>query len=295
MPAASARTRGRASSSTPAGDEQPEQHHRHLVGEPEVDPGRGVAQHAPRSPRTARAPRPRRPRPRSAPAGAAPPPPRTGARRAALTRRRPAARAARARSAIAARQASAPLSSPRPGRRRGPAPARRVSQVSTPLPTGVPSSSATRVSPAVTASQTYSKCGVPPRITTPSATTASWPRASSWQTTGSSTVPGTRTTVGCSTPALPAWPAPAPAARPRSRRASWSRPPRAADPEPSGISCWSGRPRRSSRLLRYRATNSARPRRTRPGRAGRGPSGRAWCAGSAGSPGWRGPAAGPAR
>src|SRR5690606_21510506 len=48
-----------------------------------------------------------------------------------------------------------------------------VSQVSTPLPTGVLSSSATRVSPAVTASHTYSKWGVPPRITTPNATTAS--------------------------------------------------------------------------------------------------------------------------
>ena len=69
------------------------------------------------------------------------------------------------------------------------------SQVRTPKPTGVPVSSATRVSPSVAAEQTYSKCGVPPRTTTPSATTASWVRASSAATTGSSKVPGTRTSV----------------------------------------------------------------------------------------------------
>ena len=48
-----------------------------------------------------------------------------------------------------------------------------VLHVSTPLPIGVPASSATRASPVVTASQTYPKCGVPPRITVPRHTTAS--------------------------------------------------------------------------------------------------------------------------
>ena len=52
----------------------------------------------------------------------------------------------------------------------------------------------------MTASQTYSKCGVPPRMTTPSATTASCRSASAWATTGSSTAPGARTTVGSATP-----------------------------------------------------------------------------------------------
>src|SRR3954471_20893192 len=102
--------------------------------------------------------------------------------------------------ASAAIVASQPLSSAEPG---SPARSRAcssVSQVRTPLPTGLPASSAPRVSPAVTASQTYSKCGVPPRITTPSATTASCRSVSAWATTGSSTAPGARTTVGCGTP-----------------------------------------------------------------------------------------------
>ena len=92
-----------------------------------------------------------------------------------------------ARAAIAA---SHPLSSAEPG---SPARSRAcssVSQVRTPLPTGRPASSETRVRPAVTASQTYSKCGVPPRTTTPRATTASCRSASAWATTGSSTAPG---------------------------------------------------------------------------------------------------------
>ena len=63
----------------------------------------------------------------------------------------------------AATQASAPLSSVEPGPPDRSTAWSWVSQVSTPLPTGVRSSSATRVSPAVTASHTYSKCGVPPR------------------------------------------------------------------------------------------------------------------------------------
>ena len=102
--------------------------------------------------------------------------------------------------ASAAMVASQPLSSAEPG---SPARSRAcssVSQVRTPLPTGLPASRATRVSPAVTASQTYSKCGVPPRMTTPSATTASCRSASAWATTGSSTAPGARTTVGSATP-----------------------------------------------------------------------------------------------
>src|SRR3954469_4281907 len=100
----------------------------------------------------------------------------------------------------AAMVASQPLSSAEPG---SPARSRACissSVVRTPLPTGLPASRATRVSPEVTASQTYSKCGVPPRITTPSATTASCRSHSAWTTTGSSTAPGTRTTVGSATP-----------------------------------------------------------------------------------------------
>src|SRR3954449_648479 len=102
--------------------------------------------------------------------------------------------------ASAAIVASQPLSSAEPG---SPARSRAcssVSQVRTPLPTGLPASSATRVSPAVTASHTYSKCGVPPRMTTPRATTASWRSASACATTGSSTAPGARTTVGSGMP-----------------------------------------------------------------------------------------------
>src|SRR3954462_6399973 len=102
--------------------------------------------------------------------------------------------------ASAAIVASQPLSSAEPG---SPARSRAcssVSQVRTPLPTGLPASSATRVSPAVTASQTYSKCGVPPRTTTPSATTASCRSVRACATTGSSTAPGARTTVGSAIP-----------------------------------------------------------------------------------------------
>src|SRR3954471_12827998 len=102
--------------------------------------------------------------------------------------------------ARAATVASQPLSSAEPG---SPARSRACSSVShvrTPLPTGLPASRATRVRPAVTASQTYSKCGVPPRTTTPSATTASCRSASACATTGSSTAPGARTTAGRSTP-----------------------------------------------------------------------------------------------
>src|SRR3954451_22437333 len=116
--------------------------------------------------------------------------------------------------ASAAMVASQPLSSADPG---SPARSRAcssVSQVRTPLPTGLPASSATRVSPAVTASHTYSKCGVPPRTTTPSATTASCRSASAWATTGSSTAPPTRTRVGPATPQACA------AATARSTRAS---------------------------------------------------------------------------
>src|SRR4051795_3255162 len=96
----------------------------------------------------------------------------------------------------AAMVASQPLSSTEPG---SPVRSRACcssSVVRTPLPTGTPASSATRVNPAVTESQTYSKCGVPPRTTTPSATTASCRSMRAWATTGSSTAPGTRTTVG---------------------------------------------------------------------------------------------------
>ena len=39
-----------------------------------------------------------------------------------------------------------------------------MSQVRSPKPTGFPGSRATRLSPSVAALQTYSKCGVPPRI-----------------------------------------------------------------------------------------------------------------------------------
>src|SRR3954451_1758035 len=112
------------------------------------------------------------------------------------------ARRSRSVSAVvsAAIVASQPLSSAEPGRPARSRACSSVSQVRTPLPTGLPASSATRVSPAVTASQTYSKCGVPPRTTTPRATTASCRSVSAWATTGSSTAPGARTTVGRSTP-----------------------------------------------------------------------------------------------
>src|SRR5262249_46786734 len=65
----------------------------------------------------------------------------------------------------------------------------------TPCATGVEESSATRVRPSVTDRHTYSKWAVSPRITTPSATTASQRRASAWATTGSSTDPETCATT----------------------------------------------------------------------------------------------------
>jgi hypothetical protein len=73
----------------------------------------------------------------------------------------------------AATTASAPLLLDEPG-----SPARSnacavSSQVSTPNPTGIKVSRATASIPIVAAWQTYSKCGVPPRITTPNATNAS--------------------------------------------------------------------------------------------------------------------------
>ena len=106
------------------------------------------------------------------------------------------------------RRSAAARSAPPPARPRSPCPpwtrAARcgrsawasVSQVSTPKPTGTPVSTLTWVSPSVAAWQTYSKCGVPPRTTTPSATTASWAAASRRAATGSSKVPGTRSTSG---------------------------------------------------------------------------------------------------
>jgi hypothetical protein len=114
----------------------------------------------------------------------------------------------------AATTASHPLSSRLPGSPHRSRADSTVSHVSTPLPTGVRVSSATRVRPAVTESQTYSKCGVPPRITAPRQATASWCRASSAATTGSSIAPGTRTTSGSGTPQATA------AAVPRATRAS---------------------------------------------------------------------------
>ena len=100
----------------------------------------------------------------------------------------------------AATTASHPLSSWLPGSPHRSRADSTVSQVSTPFPIGVRASSATRVRPAVTESQTYSKCGVPPRMTTPRQATASWCLASSAATTGSSIAPGTRNTTGSGTP-----------------------------------------------------------------------------------------------
>src|SRR5262249_27669259 len=121
-----------------------------------------------------------------------------------ILRRRSHDRARRSRKVSAAVRAApvawAPLSSADVG---SPARARACSSVlvvNTPLATGVDASSATRVSPWVTESQTYSKCGVSPRITTPRAMTASWLLASCCATTGSSIAPSTRTTVGSSMP-----------------------------------------------------------------------------------------------
>src|SRR5699024_4891635 len=96
----------------------------------------------------------------------------------------------------AAAAASWPLSSTEPG-----SPARSSaccssSQVSRPQPTGMPGSRATRVSPSVAAEQTYSKCGVPPRITTPSATTASLSLARAAAGTDSSIEAVSRDAVG---------------------------------------------------------------------------------------------------
>src|SRR5215831_7858998 len=113
-----------------------------------------------------------------------------------------APRSERSTSAVsrAATTASQPLSSWLPSSPHRSRACSRVSQVSTPLPTGVLASRATLVSPAVTASQTYSKCGVPPRITAPRQATASCAAASSAATTGSSTAPATRTTSGSAIP-----------------------------------------------------------------------------------------------
>src|SRR5690554_6870619 len=98
-----------------------------------------------------------------------------------------------ARAAVAA---SAPLSSFDPGRPARSMPCCSSSRVSTPNPTGLPVSSATRVRPSVAAFDTKSKCGVPPRMMTPRATTASAPFSkAALQTTGSSKLPGTRTSV----------------------------------------------------------------------------------------------------
>ena len=91
-----------------------------------------------------------------------------------LARRQRAQRAGRA-VAIAASAASRPLSSFEPGSPARSRPCCSSSRVSTPKPTGLPVSRATRVRPSVAAADTYSKCGVPPRMITPSATTASAP------------------------------------------------------------------------------------------------------------------------
>ena len=125
----------------------------------------------------------------------------SGSRRRRGTRARERRRAAGRRARAARAPSRARRAPPRrpcppssPGGRRGRCPAVSSSSVSTPKPTGLPVSSATRVSPSVAAAETYSKCGVPPRMITPSATTASAPASSAaLLTTGSSKLPGTRT------------------------------------------------------------------------------------------------------
>src|SRR5690606_19493160 len=102
--------------------------------------------------------------------------------------------------ATAASAASAPLSSRDPSRPARSSACCSSSHVSTPNPTGTPVRTLTSVRPDVAAWHTYSKCGVPPRITTPSATTASAPCSTARAAaTGSSNDPGTRTSVTCVT------------------------------------------------------------------------------------------------
>ncbi len=87
-----------------------------------------------------------------------------------------------------------PLSSFDPGSPARSSPCFSSSRVRTPKPTGLPVWMLTCVRPLVAASETYSKCGVPPRMMTPSATTASAPASrAALATTGSSKLPGTRT------------------------------------------------------------------------------------------------------
>src|SRR6476620_10255554 len=75
--------------------------------------------------------------------------------------------------ATAAVAASCPLSSAEPGSPARSSACASSSHVSTPKPTGVAVLTDTSVMPTVAAWQTESKCGVPPRMTTPSATSAS--------------------------------------------------------------------------------------------------------------------------
>src|SRR5690606_21906339 len=75
-----------------------------------------------------------------------------------------------------------------------------VSQVRSPNPTGMPRSVATRESADAVSPATKSKCGVSPRITTPSATTAATPgrRAAVAAATPSSNAPSTHHTCSAS-------------------------------------------------------------------------------------------------
>jgi len=93
---------------------------------------------------------------------------------------------------MAATAASAPLLPPfTPARSSA---CSMVSQVSTPKPTAHSASIDTCPTPFDTSLATYSKCGVPPRITAPSATAASKRllRATRRITAGISKVPGHR-------------------------------------------------------------------------------------------------------
>ena len=255
--------------------------------------------------------------------GASAGPPTPGRRPSApRTRRSPAPRRRGARWRSPARRRTPPLPCPpwNRARRRSTACA-CVLQVSTPLPTGVRSSSATRVSPAVTASHTYSKCGVPPRTTTPSATTASWRagqllahhrqldraghphhgRLLDAGLAGHGQRPLEEDVDDLGVPPrrrhrqaqagrvghLQCWTSVAAHDIPRRSPCPPSCAPHGT--EPPGNRCPAARPSRPPR--------PAPPRRRPADPAGRGPCGRAWWSGSAGSPARPAPAAapGPAR
>ena len=296
-PSASARTRGPGEQQQAARDEQPEQHHAPPGRRAGSTPRSSALRSSERDHREQRRPPPpHRPRPRSAPCAAAPPPTLAVDRPVRGVIGRPAARAAPARSCSAARQASAPLSSAAPG------PPERATRLLAGVagehavadrgalvqrdpgqPGGHRVADVLEVRGAAADHHAQRDDGVVARGPAPGRPPAARP------------CPAPAPRSGARRRPCPRWPAPAPAARRRCRRASWWRPRPAATRSRPGSPAGTGRPSPLIALTLTAPSRQRRRRRTRPGRAGRGPSGRAWCAGSAGSPGWRAPAAGPAR